>query len=529
MADINKLLNKAKDLFAEGKINKGLSILLDLLENEMTFKSFGSQIMNLLVDAGKKNPETAFPYIAKYYKSEKKTNAKKRILSLFNTFIEEQINIKEDVDETNPWYSFIQTLKKSKDQELLNFAIKLISIRFDNKKEDFIKNYHWIVEIIGNETIYNSEYGNQKEIYAFFGKLVGSDTKSIDIIIPALKKMLKSEIIASKIEAIKAIGHLSLYNISKFEEFISIIQKLISIKNVQFRSYVVQALGRFGYSDFNTIKHLLSKMITFSFYPDLIPGLTKVLALHIQDHTDELLNEIREQFDEKKLKEGILSLLQNLTETSSNKVDEGFLDSLLEIEKSKKIISKLQEIKNSLKGYEESFRICPVCFSNNKMTSKFCAKDEFLIFSEGLEISEELKEKEEKEEEVETEEKVEEMEEVEEEMEEEKEIEEEEEKEEKEKEEEEKEEEKEAEVEVEEKKEIKEEKEVEEEVEEKKEIKEEKEAEEEIEMGKEVEEEEEKEEKEKEKEKDKKREETEIEKEEEDREIDEKNEAEEVY
>jgi len=157
LADIKKLLNKAKNLFAEGKITKSLSILLDLLENEITFKSSGSQIMNLLVDAGKKNPETAFPYITKHYESEKKTSAKKRILSLFNTFIEEQINIKEDIDKTNPWYSFIQTLKKSKDQELLNFALKLISIRFDNNKEDFIKNYQWIVEIIGNETIYNSE------------------------------------------------------------------------------------------------------------------------------------------------------------------------------------------------------------------------------------------------------------------------------------------------------------------------------------------------------------------------------------
>ncbi|MCK4239874.1 MAG: hypothetical protein KAX33_12165, partial [Candidatus Lokiarchaeota archaeon] len=95
MVDINKEINKAKNLFSEGKIDKGASLLLDLLKSETAFKSFGSQIMNMFIEVGKKEPANIIPYIAKYYKSEKKPNAKKRILSLFNTFIQEKINLKK--------------------------------------------------------------------------------------------------------------------------------------------------------------------------------------------------------------------------------------------------------------------------------------------------------------------------------------------------------------------------------------------------------------------------------------------------
>lgn len=412
MADLEKIFNKANNYFAEGQIIKGLSLLLDLLNREITFKSHGSQIMNKVIDEGKKDPVVTFPYIAKYYKSEKNLNAKKRVLSLFNTFIQEKINLKKEVDEFNPWYSIIQTLKKSKDQDILKFAIKLVSIYFNNNKEVFIKNYSWIAEILGNKTILNSEYDNQAEIYSFFANLVDSEPKFIDVILPVIKKMFKSEIIALRIETIKAIGCLSLYDLSKFEEFHTRIQKLISVKNIQFRSYIIQALGRLGFSDFNIFKALLPNIIRVSFYPDLIPGLAKVIALHIQDHTDDILNEIKSQFDEKKLKEGLITLIQKLIQTSANKVDEKFLDSLIEIEKSKKIIQKLEDIKSSIKVYQESYRICPICFTSNKLASKFCAKDGFLLIPKDIEIIEEIeKVKEEEEEEVKKEEKMEEVEE----------------------------------------------------------------------------------------------------------------------
>lgn len=399
MADVEKIFNKANNFFAEGQTIKGLSLLLDLFNREITFKSHGSQIMNKLIDEGKKDPVVTFPYIAKYYKSEKNSNAKKRILSLFNTFIQEKINLKKEVDESNPWYSIIQTLKKSKDQDALKFAIRLVSIYFNNNKEDFFKNYCWVAEILGNKTIFNSEYDNQAEIYSFFENLVDSEPKFIDVILPTIKKMSKSEIIASRIEAIKAIGCLSLYDLSKFEEFHTRIQKLISIKNIQFRSFVIQALGRFGFSDFNIFKALLPNIIRVSFYPDLIPGLAKVLALLIQDHSDDILNEIKVQNNEKKLKEGLISLIQKLIKTSANKVDEKFIDSLIEIEKNKKIIQKLGDIKSSIKTYQNSYRICPICFTNNKLTSKFCAKDGFKLVPKDVKILEEIEEEVEKEEE----------------------------------------------------------------------------------------------------------------------------------
>ncbi len=211
--------------------------------------------------------------------------------------------------------------------------------------------------------------------------------------------MSKSEIIASRIEAIKAIGCLSLYDLSKFEEFHTRIQKLISIKNIQFRSFVIQALGRFGFSDFNIFKALLPNIIRVSFYPDLILGLAKVLALLIQDHSDDILNEIKVQYNEKKLKEGLISLIQKLIKTSANKVDEKFIDSLIEIEKNKKIIQKLGDIKSSIKTYQNSYRICPICFTNNKLTSKFCAKDGFKLVPKDVKILEEIEEEVEKEEE----------------------------------------------------------------------------------------------------------------------------------
>jgi len=407
MADVEKIFNKANNLFAEGQIIKGLSLLLDLFNREITFKSHGSQIMNKLIDEGKKDPVVAFPYIAKYYKSEKNSNAKKRILSLFNTFIQEKINLKKEVDESNPWYSIIQTLKKSKDQDVLKFAIRLVSIYFNNNKEDFFKNYSWVAEILGNKTIFNLEYDNQAEIYSFFENLVDSEPKFIDVILPTIKKMFKSEIIASRIEAIKAIGCLSLYDLSKFEEFHTRIQKLISIKNIQFRSFVIQALGRFGFSDFNIFKALLTNIIRVSFYPDLIPGLAKVLALLIQDHSDDILNEIKVQYNEKKLKEGLISLIQKLIKTSANKVDEKFIDSLIEIEKNKKIIQKLGDIKSSIKTYQDSYRICPICFTNNKLTSKFCAKDGFKLVPKDVKILEEIEEEVEKEVEIKEVEKIE--------------------------------------------------------------------------------------------------------------------------
>lgn len=406
MADVEKIFNKANNFFAEGQIIKGLSLLLDLFNREITFKSHGSQIMNKLIDEGKKDPVVTFPYIAKYYKSEKNSNAKKRILSLFNTFIQEKINLKKEVDESNPWYSIIQTLKKSKDQDILKFAIKLVSIYFNNNKEDFIKNYSWIAEVLGNKTIFNSEYDNQAEIYSLFENLVDSEPKFIDVILPTIKKMFKSERIASRIEAIKAIGCLSLYDLSKFEEFHTRIQKLISIKNIQFRSFVIQALGRFGFSDFNIFKALLMNIIRVSFYPDLIPGLAKVSSLLIQDHSDDILNEIKVQYNEKKLKEGLISLIQELIKTSANKVDEKFIDSLIEIEKNKKIIQKLGDIKSSIKTYQNSYRICPICFTNNKLTSKFCAKDGFKLVPKDVKILEEIEEEVEKEKEVKEEEEI---------------------------------------------------------------------------------------------------------------------------
>ncbi len=406
MSDVNEILDKAKNLFEEDKINKGLSIVLKLLESESSFEESGSQIMEILTDMGKKNPEIVFPYITKYYKSIKISKIRMRIISLFNIFIQEQINTEGEIDEVNPWFLLIHTFKKSKDQRVLNFALKQVIDIFNKDKEDFIKNYTWIAEILGNKTILNSEYDNQEEIYGFFENLVNSEPKFIDVILPVIKKMFKSEILASRIEAIKAIGCLSLYDVSKFKGFIFKIQKLISIKNIQFRSYIIQTLGRFGFSDFNIFKALLPNIIRVSFYPDLIPGLGKVLALLIQDHSDDILNEIKVQYNEKKLKEGLISLIQKLIKTSANKVDEKFIDSLIEIEKNKKIIQKLGDIKSSIKTYQDSYRICPICFTNNKLTSKFCAKEGFKLVPKDVKILEEIEEEVEKEVEVKEEEEI---------------------------------------------------------------------------------------------------------------------------
>lgn len=380
MSDVNEILDKAKNLFEEEKINKGLSIVLKLLESESSFEESSSQIMEILTDMGKKNPEIVFPYITKYYKSIKISKIRMRIISLFNIFIQEQINTKGEIDEVNPWFLLIHTFKKSKDQRVLNFALKQVIDIYNKDKEDFIKNYQWLARIIGNEAIYNSELDNLKEIFEFFKEMVDIESNFIGIILPSIKKIYKNDQSETDIEIIKLIGYLSLYNISKLEDFISKIQKSLEIKNLHFRRYVIEAIGRFGYSDFELLKSNLSQIIRLSFYSDLIPEISKVLALHIQDYTAEILNEIRTIFNEKKFRTSIISLISELIKTSSNKVNERFIDSLLKIEnKNIDIVKKLNEIRYSLKDPHEFIRFCPLCFSKNAATSRFCNEDGFLL------------------------------------------------------------------------------------------------------------------------------------------------------
>jgi len=401
LADLDKVLDKAIGLIDEGKFKKGLDTALDLFRKEANFQSHGSKIMNVLIDAGKKNPTIIFPEIAKYFKSGANDIARKRILSLFNIFIQEGINVsdhvvKNKIDEWNPWFSLVFILQKSKNQDLMKFAINLTSVFYEHNKLDFIKNYRWLAQIIGTETIYAAEYRTQIKIFDFFKEICYGDSTFIDFLLPAIKKLWKSDVSQVRIELLKAIGNLSLYNLHKFDDYISRIQKLLDEKNLNLRSYIIQALGRFGFVDYELLQPRLEKVLRVTYYPQLVPAIAKVVALHIQEHPEEITDLIKKLFAQKKYKQGLVSLLEELLKMCPNKIGDELVDYLISIEKSKKIVPKLHDLKNLTRHYNLSFRLCPRCFSENNIDDKYCDHDRYpLIHGLPLPPLEELPEEEE--------------------------------------------------------------------------------------------------------------------------------------
>lgn len=381
MADLDKVLEKAKELLAEGKHKKGLGTIIELLKKEANFQSHGSKIMNILIDAGKQNPTITFPELAKAYKSGANDISRKRLLSLFTIFIQDNITtLKFDpdkIDEWNPWFPLVYTLQKSKSQDILQFAIMQALRFFEQNKLEFIKNYHWLAKIIAEDTIKNAEYKTIMKIFDFFKELCYADSSCNDYIMPVIKKKWKSDVAQIQIEVMKIIGNLSLYNIQKFEDFVPKIQKLLDEKNLNLRSFIVQALGRFGFSAWQKLYEKLDKVIRITFYPPLIPAITKVLALHIQDHPGEILNNIRGLYEQKKYKPGIINLLNELIKVCPNRISDDLIDYLISIEKNKKILPKLHDLKNVLRHYNLSFRICPRCFSENALDDEYCDFDRF--------------------------------------------------------------------------------------------------------------------------------------------------------